>query len=270
MRNRPRVLATLEGYAVEGGYDRRHEPATCFNPTIALGRHAGPGDARELWVDYERVLDLVPGLGLDGVRVTVEWARIEPRPGHVDAAALARYRAALAHARRLGLWVTVALVDEAWPAWLGLEAWLLPWVEPVALAHARRVVSDLGGVLDAVVPFADETIVARGFLAGTAPPWRHDARADARDATAQVERISAALAADDVVGPLVVARPALLGADASSGELAALLDPSRRVSEVHVRSLVRGAGPTGSSAALVERREGEWHAVGAELLAALG
>ncbi len=62
MNGRPRVLVTLEGYAVEGGFDRPFEPATCYAPTIALGRHAGPGRADNLWRDYEAVLDFVPGL----------------------------------------------------------------------------------------------------------------------------------------------------------------------------------------------------------------
>ena len=153
MASRTRLLVTLEGYAVEGGFDRVGEPMTCYSPTIALGRHAGPGNADGLWRDYEAVLDLVPELGFDGVRLTLEWARIEPRPGVVDEKALAVTARSFASRAALGLGVTVAIVDGVWPSWLGLEAWILPWTVPCVLDHARRVVEAYGGDATAFLAF---------------------------------------------------------------------------------------------------------------------
>ena len=74
-RDRPRRYVTLEGYAVEGGLDGPYQPSTCYRPTIALGRHAGPGDADDLWRDYERVLDLVADARIRRRALSVEWAR---------------------------------------------------------------------------------------------------------------------------------------------------------------------------------------------------
>ena len=67
---------------------------------------------------------------------------------------------------------------ERTTAWLGLEAWLLPWVVPEVLAHARRVVSVFGA--DAgVIAFANrEALLGGGYLLGTAPPWRRRAKTD--------------------------------------------------------------------------------------------
>ncbi|MDE3064797.1 MAG: hypothetical protein KGJ36_03910 [Acidobacteriota bacterium] len=259
MSERPRILATLEGYAVEGGYDQAGGVATCFAPTIALGRHVGPGDADGLWRDYEAVLDAAATLRLDGVRLGVEWARVEPRRGEVDEGALGRYRDAARHAHALGLGVTVCLVDGSWPAWLGLEAWLLPWVEPYAIEHARRVVGALRGDVDGVLAFADPGgIVSAGFREGTAPPWRRGAAADAASAAAQVARIEAALASDDVVGPLLVAssRTVALGApgDVVREAIASACD------EVYLRALVRGRGPRAAATALVAREDDGWRA----------
>jgi beta-glucosidase/6-phospho-beta-glucosidase/beta-galactosidase len=262
-------MATLDGYAVEGGFDRTGEPATCFSPTIALGRHAGPDDACSLWTDYEQVIDLAATLGLAGVRLSVEWARIEPRRGDVHDEALERYRAVAAHARSAGLRVSVALFDAAWPAWLGLEAWLLPWVEPYAIAHARRVVGAMGDALDGVVVFADGSgIVARGFVEGTAPPWRHGAIADAASAYAQIGRIEAALRADDLVGPLVIARSRALSLDRPVGELSGELARAD-VDEVFLRSLVSGVGPTKSPVGLVSRGPDGWRVTATDELRAL-
>ena len=155
------------------------------------GARCGPGAADDLWREYETVLDFVPEMGFDGVRLTLEWARIEPRAGEVDDAALARYREVVRHARSIGLGVTIALVDAVWPAWLGQEAWLLPWVVPHVLAHARRVVEYFGDDITGVLVFAQpEELVTMGFLKASAPPWRRSALSSAGFAHAQIEHIT--------------------------------------------------------------------------------
>ncbi|HUX04347.1 MAG TPA: hypothetical protein VMV53_05500 [Acidimicrobiales bacterium] len=272
MTKRPRVLAALEGYAVEGGIDGPRDPATCYRATIALGRHEGPGAGDELWRDYEQVLALVPSLGLDGVRLGVEWARVEPHRGVVDDAALERYARAVSFARSLDLHVSVVVVDNAWPSWLGLEAWLLPWVVPHVLAQARRLVQRFGNDLGALVPFADAAGLAeRGFVRATAPPWRARATADADSARRQLDLIIGALASDELVGPRLVASARTLDVDADARLLADVLAERQPVEEIHLRSLVRGRGPSAARAGLLERREGVWQRSSAgELLKVLG
>ena len=253
MERRPRRYVTLEGYAVEGGLDGPYQPSTCFRPTIALGRHVGPGDADGLWHDYERVLDLVPTMGFDGVRLNVEWSRVEPHQGRVDDAALERYAVVAHYARTLGLGVTAALVDAAWPAWLGLEAWLLPWVVPRAIAQAQRVVRSIPS-LDGVVVFCDPDALVNGFLEGSAPPWRRGARLDAGFARAQIDSIEAALREDPVVGPKLVRSSASVRVDRPCAEVEAAL--ASECDEVYVRSLVRGHGPSASAGLLTRQADG--------------
>ena len=270
MIERPRLFVTLEGYAVEGGFDRGSEPMTCYSPTIALGRHGGPGAADDLWHDYERVLDVVPSLGFDGVRLSVEWARIEPRDAEVDESALRRYLEVVRHARSLDLLVTVALVDSVWPSWLGLEAWLLPWVVPHVLTHARRLVGTFGDDAAGFIVFTHpQELVTRGFLLGTAPPWRKSALKDASFAHAQIERISQTLLDDDIVGPRLVRRSAVVSLDAAPQDLAAARNASD-IDELYVRSLLRGSGPTSAGMGLLSNRGGEWRvSADDELLSAL-
>jgi beta-glucosidase/6-phospho-beta-glucosidase/beta-galactosidase len=258
MTERPRLFVTLEGYAVEGGFDGAGEPSTCYAPTIALGRHAGPGIADNLWTEYERVLEFVPQLGFEGVRLTVEWARVERRDGVVDDAALDRYQAVVRHARSLNLGVTIALIDSVWPLWLGQEAWLLPWVVPRVRAHVRRVVEAFGDDATGFVIFTQPLeLVTRGFLVGAAPPWRRSALEDASFANAQIRSIMAALAEDHVVAPRLVQRSATVSLDASSEELQ---EARRRadVDELYVRSLLRGSGPTSVSTGLLSQLDSEW------------
>lgn len=262
---------TLEGYAVEGGFDRPYEPATNYSPTIALGRHAGPGDAEGLWDDYEKVMDLAASMGLAGVRLTLEWARIEPRRGRVDTGALDRYANVVRHARRLGLDVTVVLFDAAWPSWLGLEAWLLPWVVPHVLAHARRVVGHISGDVTGLVVFANPALLVEGgFLRGEGPPWRSREVEDARAAKGQIERIVGELETDDAVAALLVGSSAEVSLELSATQIAAFRDRATDLDEVYARSLVRGRGPSAVARGLLTREGDEWRVCASdELLEAL-
>jgi len=252
---------------VEGGYDRAGEPTTCFSPTIALGRHPGPGEADGLWTDYEQVLDVAATLGLDGVRFGLEWARIEPHRDRVDEHALTRYHDVLRYAASLGLRVSVTTFGASWPSWLGLEAWLLPWVAPLAVRHVRRVVDVLGGDIDGLVLFADsEALVRRGYLEGTAPPWRTRASADAQSASELIGAITNELRGDVTVGPLLITETRTIGLDVAALEDARHAD----LDEVYVRALVKGKGPTSAPEGLLVKHDGEWRASpGQEVLEAL-
>lgn len=253
----PRTLATLEGYAVEGGLDVTGGPATCFGPAGHLGQIALPGDADGLWSAYEAVIDAAADLAIDGVRLTLEWARLEPRPGQPDDGAFGRYRDVLAHARRRDLRTSAVLVDAAWPAWLGQDAWLMPWIDEFVLSHASRVAERLGDVLDGVVVVArPRALVESGYGDATAPPWRRRERADAAEALAHLGSLARHVA-EGPLGPLVVTSfrevPAL-GDSAAMAELRRATD----VDEVHVRSLVAGHGPTRSLAGLLARDGDAW------------
>jgi beta-glucosidase/6-phospho-beta-glucosidase/beta-galactosidase len=255
---RNRLLVTLEGYAVEGGFDRPGEPMTCYSPTVALGRHAGPGNADSLWRDYETVLDLVPSLGVDGVRLSLEWARIEPRRGFVDEAALARYAEVIRYARGLDLLVTVVIIDAVWPSWLGLEAWILPWTVPYVLTHARRLIEVFGDQATGFLAFAQSNeLVTRGFLTRKAPPWRESAVRDAAFAHAQIERVFTLLREDELVGPRLVASSATTTLEVAADDLVQARQ-SLDVKEIYVRSLLRGSGPTSVAQGLLVQHGSEW------------
>ena len=267
---RPRLFVTLEGYAVEGGYDQAGGPGTCYAPILSLGRLARANATDDLWHDYEKVLDFVPDLGFEGVRLNVEWARVEPRRASVDDGALRRYHEVIRYARSLGLEVTVALVDAVWPSWLGPEAWLLPWVVPHVLEHARRVVTTFNGDVTGVVAFtmANE-LVNRGYLEASAPPWRRHATNEAAFARVQLDGLIEALRVDDVVGPRLVRSFAVVALDAPPDDVLAARGASA-VDELYVRSLVRGSGPTAVGSGLLVKDANEWRVTAtSELLGSL-
>lgn len=258
MSIQPRVLASLSAYAVEGGFDGRFQPATCFTPTISLGRHPGSGDGEGLWEDYEHVLDLASEVGLAGVCLEVSWARLEPRRGQRDESALARYARVINYAKERGLHVGVAAIDAAWPAWLGLEAWLMPWVVPVAVEYVAWVTSTLPA--DTFSVFAARESLTRGFLDDAAgPPWRRGAHQDAVSAAKNLDVIDVASRASS---PLFVTSVEI--------DLDEVSDAATyNVEEVHVRSLVRGRGPLRSARGLFARRGEHWVLIEDELAPAL-
>jgi hypothetical protein len=151
------------------------------------------------------------------------------------------------------------MFDAAWPAWLGLEAWLLPWIVPYALAHAQLVGERLGELATGLVTFTDRTsLVRRGFIEGTAPPWRRGGALDARSALAQIERIDQSLATSETLGPRLVASSRTIDLDLSRSEFAQQYALGARCHEIYVRSLVQGHGPTSAPAGLLERHDNSW------------
>jgi len=251
----PRALVTLSAYACEGGFDGRYQPATCFSPTIALGRHPGPGQGDELWENYEAVIDLASEMALTGICFEVSWARLEPHRGVRDDVALARYAEVFAYAKRRGLFVSVAAIDAAWPAWLGQEAWLMPWVAPVAVDYVTWLASSLEA--DAWSVYGARDLLTRGFLDDRAgPPWRRGAHEDAVSAALNLEAIEDAIRTRSSATFVSCANLDL--DDVSEiGDL--------DVDEVHVRSLARGAGPLTSARGLLARQGSHWVKVDAEV-----
>ena len=50
------------------------------------------GMACDWWNNAERDFELAQQLGLNALRLSVEWSRIEPEPGKFDSRAIERYR----------------------------------------------------------------------------------------------------------------------------------------------------------------------------------
>lgn len=74
-------------------------------------------DGSGFGVDFRDDLALVAELGCNAVRLTVEWARIEPVPDKVDRAVLDFYADVIDHARAVGLAPWVTLHSTSLPGW---------------------------------------------------------------------------------------------------------------------------------------------------------
>jgi len=136
------------------------------------------GDGAGLASDHAEDLRLAAAIGLTDVRITAEWARLEPRPGVVDGDALDRLRAILGSAVDAGLRPWVTLVHGTLPGWFAddeggfadgtsRDRW---WSR-----HVDRTAEALEDLAAGWVPVDDPIGNAlRGHLLGVRPPGRTD------------------------------------------------------------------------------------------------
>ena len=95
--------------------------------------------------DFERAAEM----GLNTLRLSVEWSRIEPQPGRWDEAAIERYRVMLTHLRGLGLAPMVTLHHFTNPLWLAERGgWLADDVVLRFRRYADYVAQQLGDLCD--------------------------------------------------------------------------------------------------------------------------
>lgn len=130
------------------------------------------------WRSAEADFDLAQEMGLNALRLGVEWSRIEPQPGRVDRTALARYRQMLQALHARGLEPMLTLHHFSDPLWLEEQG---GWRSPGSVAHFRRfagrVVEELGDLVSLWVTINEPLVyVFDGFLAGRRPPGHRGLR----------------------------------------------------------------------------------------------
>lgn len=142
-----------------------------------LSQSGRPAPALDLARDLE-ALDQRAALGHDDVRLTFDWARLEPVPGQRDGAVVEHLREVLAAARRLRIEAWGCLHDVALPGWFAVDEHGLAddrarryyWAR-----HVEQVGEELGDLVDGWIPMVEPSRWAlRGWLTGAAPPGRLD------------------------------------------------------------------------------------------------
>jgi beta-glucosidase len=132
------------------------------------------GDACDSWNRWADDIRLLQEMGLNAYRFSVEWARIEPEPGHFDQAALDTYRHMLESMHAAGIEPLVTLHHFTNPAWLADRAgWANPEVVGRFGAYADRVARNLGDLVRWWVTINEPSILGlKGYLEGSWPPRR--------------------------------------------------------------------------------------------------
>lgn len=168
--------AATAAHQNEGGNSNNQWAAWEAQPgRIYAGQRAG--QANDWWnlasaaADFDRAADL----GLNSLRLSVEWSRIEPEPGVFDGAALRRYAEMIGLLRARGSVPMVTLHHFSDPLWLtALGGWENPLAADYFVRYVERVVGALGDQVTLWCTINEPNVYAyMGYVIGSFPPGAH-------------------------------------------------------------------------------------------------
>ncbi|HEX4448822.1 MAG TPA: family 1 glycosylhydrolase [Polyangiaceae bacterium] len=131
-----------------------------------------PDLACDAWRRWEDDVALQRSLGLGAHRMSIEWARIEPRDGEIDHGALDRYRAMLGALRSAAIEPMVTLHHFTLPTWLAARGGVLADGFAGRLARFACVAVDALGDLCRLWITINEpnVLAASSYVLGVWPP----------------------------------------------------------------------------------------------------
>jgi beta-glucosidase len=141
------------------------------------------GDACAWWKRAPQDLAVAQQLGLNAVRISIEWSRLEPQEGRWDSDAMARYYTLLVDMQQRGLRPFVTLHHFTHPKWFEARGgFLAPDAVETFSRFVYRVVEALRYVCHDWVTINEPNVYcALGYLSGEFPPGvKGDLRASLR------------------------------------------------------------------------------------------
>jgi beta-glucosidase len=131
------------------------------------------GTACEWWAGrYEEDFDRAAAMHNNSLRFSVEWSRIEPRPGQFDEAAIDRYREMLRALRERGLTPMVTLHHFTNPLWFADQGeWRHPDAPALFARYVEYTVARLKGYCSLWCTINEPMVYAtQGYSFGSWPP----------------------------------------------------------------------------------------------------
>jgi beta-glucosidase len=182
-----RFGVATSAFQIEGGLNGPGEPANNWVWWEREGRVEPSGIAVDFWNRYEQQLDLAAALGCDTFTLGLEWARIEPEDGQIDATALDHYARILDACAERALEPMITLHHFTHPSWLGVDFWLSPDSPERFAAWVEKVLERLADRCRLWITFNEIAILAQLCYAfGMHPPGRRLARKETFTSSAQM------------------------------------------------------------------------------------
>jgi beta-glucosidase len=131
--------------------------------------------AVDFWHRYPEDLKIAKSLGINSLRISIAWEKVEPSEGEFNSDVIAHYRDVLLTMKSLGIRPMVALHHFTHPLWFQNNGSWLKKESPLQFAHyADYVVSQLGDLCDLWITFNEPMVlVNEGYITGTIPPQIH-------------------------------------------------------------------------------------------------
>jgi beta-glucosidase len=157
-------------YQIEGAVENDWTEWERAGRLKSAGDRCGEGAGHR--ARWREDLDLLPSLGANAYRFSVEWSRIEPREGEFDPAALSLEAERARWLERLRIEPVVTLHHYTHPLWFWRDG---GWENPRSVARFGRFAARVAEALAPRVRFwvtLNEPIVflLGGYLAGEIPP----------------------------------------------------------------------------------------------------
>jgi beta-glucosidase len=132
------------------------------------------GAACDWWRNAERDLDLCASLGLNSLRLSVEWSRIEPERGQWNLEAVERYRTILRELHKRSIRPIISLHHFTHPIWFERRGGFTHPAGPGGFAvFASRAAEFFGDLCSDWVTFNEPNVyTAFGYLFGEFPPGK--------------------------------------------------------------------------------------------------
>ena len=142
---------------------------------VARGEHSGVAAGH--YDRYQEDFALAKQLGHNAHRLSLEWSRIEPRPGFFDPAAIAHYRAVLQELRRLQIEPIVTLWHFTNPIWIARQGgWRNRATVDCYGRYVMAVVQQLGDLVTYWITINEPTVYSSlSHLLGYWPPEQRNA-----------------------------------------------------------------------------------------------
>jgi beta-glucosidase len=162
--------AATSGHQIEGGNKNNDWWHWELLENIEGGAHSGK--ATDHWHRFKEDLELAAGLGMNSYRFSVEWSRLEPKPGQWDESALDWYEGLIAQCERLGLLPMLTLHHFTLPQWLAEKGGFTWEGTPDRFAgYVERVVARLGSRIPLWCTINEPMVVTvGGYLGAFMPP----------------------------------------------------------------------------------------------------
>jgi beta-glucosidase len=169
----------LWGVAIASHQNEGAAPASDWAEAEAAGRFPHEsGEGARFREHFEQDLDLLANdVGAHALRTSIEWARLEPRPGYFDPNEVAYLHQLFSAAKARQLKLIVTLHHFTSPAWINAGFYPTGWENPkTALAFERYadfVAREFGNEIDYFLTFNEPSnLLVGGFFAGRIPPFR--------------------------------------------------------------------------------------------------
>jgi beta-glucosidase len=149
-------------------------------PRISNGQKAGVGC--DQWNRYKEDIQLMKALSLNAYRFSVEWSKIEPRPGQFDESALDHYEQVVDELLANGIEPMVTLHHFTNPIWFEEKGAFLQEDSPDVFARfVERVVRRLGSKVKLWGTINEPSAYAfGGYFVGIFPPAEKNLRKAAK------------------------------------------------------------------------------------------